>query len=94
MERRQRELPHVARRLEWSRLRSRIHLIELGDICGADTSRVTTKQRFVGVSRQEVFRKFGVWYESHPAGAKMQRDLNAEIEMGLTEPWPDGTRDT
>lgn len=46
--------------------------VELGDICGADTSRVENNQRFVGVSREEIFSKFGVWYETHPAGGKMQ----------------------
>lgn len=67
--------------------------VELGDICGADTSRVENNQRFVGVSREEIFSKFGVWYETHPAGGKMQDDLNAEIEMGFTEAWPRGMRD-
>lgn len=70
------------------------HLIDLGDVCGADTSRVTAEQRFVGVSRDEMLAKFGLWCETHPAGAKMQSDINAEIEMGFTEPWPRGTRDS
>lgn len=66
--------------------------IELGDICGADTSRVSKSQRFVGVSRQEMFSTFGVWCESQKFGIAMQNRLNAEIEMGFTEPWPRGVR--
>lgn len=69
------------------------HSIELGDICGADTSRVENNQRFVGVSRQVILSTFGLWYECHAAGDKMRDDINAEIEMGFREPWPRGTRD-
>ena len=34
--------------------------IELGDICGADTSRVEKYQRFVGLSTEDIFAKYGV----------------------------------
>lgn len=67
------------------------HAIELGDICGADTSRVTENQRFLGVSQGEMLSRFGLWYESHPTGNTFRDSLNAEIEMGFTEPWPRGT---
>lgn len=68
--------------------------IRLGNICGADTSRVTKHQRYVGVSNKGIFRKFGVWYESHPVGAQMQSNFNDEIGMGFVEPWPLGTSGT
>ncbi|CAM9180140.1 unnamed protein product [Ectocarpus sp. 12 AP-2014] len=70
------------------------HSIELGYMCGADTSRVTNNQRFVGVSREEIHSNFGFWYESHSAGDNMRDKLNAEIGMGFTEPWPRGTLDS
>lgn len=38
--------------------------------------------------------RFGLWYESHPAGDNMSDDVNAEIELGFTEPWPRGTRES
>lgn len=59
------------------------HLVQLEDICGADTSRVTTKQRLVGVSREKMFRKFGVWYESHPEGTKCNVILMLRLKWGL-----------
>lgn len=62
--------------------------IELGDICGADTSRVQKYQRFVGLSREDIFAKYGVWYESHDAGSTTQAKLNHEIDMGFTQAWP------
>ena len=68
------------------------HAIELGDICGADTSRVTENQRFLGVSQGEMLSRFGLWYESHPAGNTFRESINTEIEMGFTEPWPRGMR--
>lgn len=48
--------------------------------------------RFVGVSRQEMFSTLGVWCESQKFGIALQNRLNAEIEMGFTEPWPRGVR--
>ena len=62
--------------------------IELGDICGADTSRVKKYQRFVGLSREDIFAKYGVWHESHDAGIATEAKLNSEIDMGFTQPWP------
>lgn len=70
------------------------HAIELGDICGAETSRITNDQRFVGVSRDEMLAKFGLWFESHPAGDNMRDDISAEIDMGFTEAWPGGMHTT
>lgn len=67
-----------------------LQTIELGDICGADTSRVQKYQRFVGLSREDIFAKYGVWYESHDAGSTTQAKLNSEIDMGFTQAWPLG----